>query len=86
MAEEATVAEKKAGRSEAFGGQRAAGKKAEEAKERSGPSKTQIALGAAGLLLFILGVKRTFRQETPTGEVQTFRKEEAERLAREAQG
>lgn len=80
------MAEKKSGGGESMGGQRAGGKKGGEGKERSGPSKTQIAIGAAGLLLFILGVKRTFRQETPTGEVRTFRKEEAERLAREAQG
>lgn len=80
------MAEKKMGGGESMGGKPAAGKKDGEGKERSGPSKAQIALGAAGLFLFILGVKRTFRQETPTGEVQTFRKEEAERLAREARG
>lgn len=30
----------------------------------SGPSKTKLVVGAAGLLLFILGARRTFQAET----------------------
>lgn len=46
--------------------ERRADVEAEETKERTehgGPSKVKLALGAAGLLLFILGVRRTFHTE-----------------------
>jgi hypothetical protein len=33
--------------------------------ETEGTSKTKLVLGAAGLLLFILGVRRSFHLETP---------------------
>ncbi len=33
-------------------------------KKQGGMSKTKVVVGAAGLLLFILGVRRTFRADT----------------------
>lgn len=46
--------------------ERRAGTEAEERTERQdegGHSKIKLALGAAGLLLFILGVRRTFHSD-----------------------
>jgi hypothetical protein len=44
-------------------------KKARKRKERGGVSKTELLLGAAGLLLFIVGLKRSHRLDDESGRV-----------------
>jgi hypothetical protein len=39
-----------------------------QAEEKSSVSKIQLAVGAASLFLFIVGLKRTFRVEEPKKE------------------
>ena len=39
-----------------------------QADEKSGVSKMQLAVGAASLFLFIVGLKRTFRVEDARGD------------------
>lgn len=43
--------------------------KAEKRKEEASVSKTKLLLGAAGLLLFLVGVKRSYRLDDPRGSV-----------------
>lgn len=50
-------------RAEAERERRTGAEETAEREEHGGPSKVKLALGAAGLLLFILGVRRTFRTE-----------------------
>lgn len=50
-------------------------KQDKHSEENQPISKMKLALGAASLFLFIIGVKRNFKMDPPAGEVEPVRAE-----------